>query len=156
MASSSQQKQQVITKIRAITKVVNEPSGNPLDSFIDNTIGPVLDDGLKSFDKQSPKKLTDLQSKSSKKKESKTDVFGDLIDIADAFLSGANKKIQLQSPLESKSRLKQITNESIDETLKSVKSIIGNAADQVLFVGDGICGTNKNSVKEQIDDSDEE
>lgn len=143
MASSSQQKQQVITKIRAITKVVNEPSGNPLDSFIDNTIGPVLDDGLKSFDKQSPKKLTDLQSKSSKKKESKTDVFGDLIDIADAFLSGANKKIQLQSPLESKSRLKQITNESIDETLKSVKSIIGNAADQVLFVGDGICGTNK-------------
>ena len=41
------------------------------------------------------------------------------------------------------SRLKQITNESIDETLKSVKSIIGNAADQVLFVGDGICGTNK-------------
>jgi hypothetical protein len=143
MASSSQQKQSVITKIRAITKVVNDPGTNPLDSFISNTIGPVLDDGLKSFDKQSPKKLTDLQSKSSKKKESKTDVFGDLIDIADAFLSGANKKIQLQSPLESKSRLKQITNESIDETLKSVKSIIGNAADQVLFVGDGICGTNK-------------
>ena len=107
MATSGQQKQQVITKIRAITKVVNEPSTNPLDSFIDNTIGPVLDDGLKNFDKQPPKKLTDLQSKNSKKKESKTDVFGDLIDIADAFLSGANKKIQLESPLESKSRLKQ-------------------------------------------------
>lgn len=143
MATSSEQKQKVITQIRAITKVVNEPSSNPLDSFIDNTVGPVLDDGLKSFDKLSPKKLTDLKSKSSKKKENKTDVFGDLIDIADAFLTGANKKIQLQSPLESKSRLKQITNESIDETLKSVKSIIGNAADQVLFVGDGICGTNK-------------
>ena len=143
MASSSQQKQSVITKLRAIGQVVNDPGTNPLDSFISNTIGPVLDDGLKSFDKLSPKKLTDLQSKNSKKKESKTDVFGDLIDIADAFLSGANKKIQLQSPLESKSRLKQITNESIDETLKSVKSIIGNAADQVLFVGDGICGTNK-------------
>ena len=143
MASSSQQKQSVITKLRAISQVVNDPGTNPLDSFISNTIGPVLDDGLKSFDKQSPKKLTDLQSKNSKKKESKTDVFGDLIDIADAFLSSANKKIQSQSPLESKSRLKQITNESIDETLKSVKSIIGNAADQVLFVGDGICGTNK-------------
>ena len=143
MATSGQQKQQVITKIRAITKVVNEPSTNPLGSFIDNTIGPVLDDGLKNFDKTAPKKLTDLKSKSSKKKENKTDVFGDLIDIADAFLSGANKKIQLASPIESKSRLKQITNESIDETLKSVKSIIGNAAEQVLFVGDGICGTNK-------------
>ena len=35
MPSSSQQKQSVITKIRAITKVVNEPSGNPLESFID-------------------------------------------------------------------------------------------------------------------------
>ena len=150
MASSSQQKQSVITKLRAIGQVVNDPGTNPLDSFISNTIGPVLDDGLKSFDKLSPKKLTDLQSKSSKKKESKTDVFGDLIDIADAFLSSANKKIQSQSPLESKSRLKQITNESIDETLKSVKSIIGNAADQVLFVGDGICGTNKTFPSDSV------
>jgi hypothetical protein len=150
MASSSQQKQSVITKLRAIGQVVNDPGTNPLDSFISNTIGPVLDDGLKSFDKLSPKKLTDLQSKNSKKKESKTDVFGDLIDIADAFSSSVNKKIQSQSPLESKSRLKQITNESIDETLKSVKSIIGNAADQVLFVGDGICGTNKTFPSDSV------
>jgi hypothetical protein len=69
MPSSSQQKQSVITKLRAIGQVVNDPGTNPLDSFISNTIGPVLDDGLKSFDKLSPKKLTDLQSKNSKKKK---------------------------------------------------------------------------------------
>ena len=143
MAGTSAQKQQVISKIRAVTKIVNDPSTNPLDSFIDNTVGSLMDDGFKTFDKQQPKKLTDLQSKSSKKKENKTDIFGDLIDIADAFLSGANKKTMSAEYPENKSRLKQITNESIEETIKSSKSIIANAVQETLFVGDGICGTNK-------------
>jgi hypothetical protein len=143
MASTSAQKQQVISKIRAVTKIVNDPSTNPLDSFIDNTVGSLMDDGFKTFDKQQPKKLTDLQSKTSKKKENKTDIFGDMIDIADAFLSGANKKTMYAEFPESKSRLKQITNESIEETIKSSKSIISNAVQQTLFVGDGICGTTK-------------
>ena len=71
MSGLGQQKQEVISKIRAVTKIVNEQSSNPLDSFIDNTLGSFIDDGFKSFDKMSPKKLTDLQTKESLKKENK-------------------------------------------------------------------------------------
>ena len=151
MSGLGQQKQEVISKIRAVTKIVNEQSSNPLDSFIDNTLGSLIDDGFKSFDKMSPKKLTDLQTKESLKKENKTDIFGDLIDITDAFLTGANKKIKFSNnPLDGQSRLKQIINESVDDTIKNVKPIISNAAKQTLFVGDGICGTQKTFTSDSL------
>ena len=151
MSGLGQQKQEVISKIRAVTKIVNEQSSNPLDSFIDNTLGSFIDDGFKSFDKMSPKKLTDLQTKESLKKENKTDIFGDLIDITDAFLTGANKKIKFSNnPLDGQSRLKQIINESVDDTIKNVKPIISNAAKQTLFVGDGICGTQKTFTSDTL------
>jgi hypothetical protein len=143
MATSGAQKSELITKLRAVNKIINDPSSNPLLSAVNN-IKDLADNGIGGkVNNLNPQKLTDLQKKSNTKKENKTNIFSDLIDITDAFLTNPYKNYEINNPLQTKSRVKQITTESVDVTLKSVKQIVLNASQQVLFVGDGICGTNK-------------
>ena len=51
-------------------------------------------------------------------------------------------KVEPTDRLFTKQRLRQITNESANATLKSAQQIILEAAQKILFAGDGICGTN--------------
>lgn len=93
------------------------------------------------------KTLSDFTSKKIKKLESganrASDVFSDLLETVDKFLSGKNIKVESTDKLFTKQRLRQITNESSIETLKSSQQIILDAVQKILFAGDGICGSNK-------------
>ena len=92
------------------------------------------------------KTLSDFVSKKSKKLENGAnragDVFSDLIDTIEGFLNGKGVKVEPTDRLFTKQRLRQITNESANATLKSAQQIILEAAQKILFAGDGICGTN--------------
>jgi hypothetical protein len=92
------------------------------------------------------KTLSDFVSKKSKKLENGAnragDVFSDLIDTIEGFLNGKGLKVEPTDRLFTKQRLRQITNESANATLKSSQQIIMEAVQKILFAGDGICGTN--------------
>ena len=116
----------------------------------------IADDGEKSFNEKSDKflkdlpttdalfgkKLSDFAEKRKKKKENNKDIFGELIDTVEGFL-GTNNKIEINEKSTNKQRLRQHTNDSINETLRSSKKIVMDSVKKVLFAGDGICGTNK-------------
>lgn len=93
------------------------------------------------------KVLSDFSSKKLKKLEGganrASDVFSDLLETVEGFLSGKNIKIESTDKLFTKQRLRQITNESAVDTLKSSQQIILEAVQKVLFAGDGICGSNR-------------
>jgi hypothetical protein len=119
----------------------------------------IADDGEKSFNEKSDKflkdlpttdalfgkKLSDFAEKRKKKKENNKDIFGELIDTVEGFL-GTNNKIEINEKSTNKQRLRQHTNDSVHETLKSSKQIVMDSVKKVLFAGDGICGTNKSLI----------
>ena len=119
----------------------------------------IADDGEKTFKEKSDKflkdlpttdalfgkKLSDFAEKRKKKKENNKDIFGELIDTVEGFL-GTNNKIEINEKSTNKQRLRQHTNDSINETLKSSKQIVMDSVKKVLFAGDGICGTNKSLI----------
>lgn len=119
----------------------------------------IADDGEKSFNEKSEKflkdlpttdalfgkKLSDFAEKRKKKKENNKDIFGELIDTVEGFL-GTNNKIEINEKSTNKQRLRQHTNDSVNETLKSSKQIVMDSVKKVLFAGDGICGTNKSLI----------
>jgi hypothetical protein len=92
------------------------------------------------------KTLGDYVSKQSKKIESglnkKGSVFTDLIDTIEGVLSGKAIKVEPTDRLFTKQRLRQITNESANETLRVATQTMIEGAQKILFAGDGICGTN--------------
>jgi hypothetical protein len=96
------------------------------------------------------KKVGDLTNSLKKKKEESGNIFGDLVEIVDSFLA-TGQKVKSQNPLETKSRIKQHANDSIDVTLQSSKQIVLDNVKKILFAGDGICGTNKNFTGPQFD-----
>jgi hypothetical protein len=96
------------------------------------------------------KKVGDLTNSLKKKKEESGNIFGDLVEIVDSFLA-TGQKVKSQNPLETKSRIKQHANDSIDITLQSSKQIVLDNVKKILFAGDGICGTNKNFTGPQFD-----
>ena len=96
------------------------------------------------------KKVGDLTNSLKKKKEESGNIFGDLVGIVDSFLA-SGQKVKSQNPLETKSRIKQHANDSIDVTLQSSKQIVLDNVKKILFAGDGICGTNKNFTGTQFD-----
>ena len=93
------------------------------------------------------KTLSDFSAKKLKKLEGginrASDVFSDLLETVEKFVSGKNIKVESSDKLFSKQRLRQLTNESAIETLKSSQQIILEAVQKILFAGDGICGTNQ-------------
>jgi hypothetical protein len=119
----------------------------------------IADDGEKSFKEKSDKflkdlpttdslfgkQLSDFSKKINKKKENKKDIFGELIDTVEGFL-GTNNKIEINEKSTTKQRLRQHTNDSVHETLKSSKQIVMDSVKKVLFAGDGICGINSRLI----------
>jgi hypothetical protein len=93
------------------------------------------------------KQLSDFSSKKIKKLEGGAnragDVFSNLIDTIEGFLNGKGIKVEPSDTLFTKQRLRQITNESANETLKVATQILLESAQKILFAGDGICGSNK-------------
>jgi len=121
-----------------------------------DAIKRIADDGEKSFEEKRDKflkdlpttdalfgkKLSDFAAKRKKKNENNKDIFGELIDTVEGFL-GTNNKIEINEKSTNKQRLRQHANDSVNETLKSSKTIVMDSVKKILFAGDGICGTNR-------------
>jgi len=145
MATLNELKKTVKSKIDVVKNINDQPQ-NFLDSQKDKLVS-----GLPSFSPFGGKTFDNFIPKKSTKKETHNDIFSELIDTVEGFLGVAKKtNIDVTNKAFSKQRLRQITEESIRETVKSSKTIILDSVSQVLFAGDGICGTNKSFTGDTI------
>jgi gas vesicle protein len=133
-------RRKIKSKIEAI-KRAKETAEDDIEKFKDK----YEQQALKGAEDLS-KTLGDFVSKQAKKIESglnkKGSVFTDLIDTIEGVLSGKAIKVEPTDKLFTKQRLRQITNESANETLKVATQIMMEGAQKILFAGDGVCGTN--------------
>lgn len=136
-------------KIQAVKEFTEKINDAP-DSFIDfNGDGPLLADAKRKL----KKKITDLKAKHKKKLEGKlkTDIFSQILDLVDTFL---NKKKSTTFTIRktygskfttqnfvSKDRLHFLAHEAINTTITSSKNIVMDNVKNILFAGDGICGS---------------
>lgn len=129
-------KNKIKSKIEAIKKINDDPNFAKIaEGVADKYIKDLPDLG------NYQQKIGDFLNKAKKKRQEKTNVFGDIIDILDSVLQ-VKGKVEGSDKLMSKSRLKKHAYDSIDATSNSAKQIILDAAQQVFFVGDGLCGGN--------------
>jgi hypothetical protein len=141
--SIKEQKAKIKSKINAVKKI-NDDAKQAVDSG-KAFVGSIPDKLASKVPNFNGKNLSDLIPKRAKKKESQTDIFQDLIDTVEGFLGTApkNPTVDYSDRAFSKQRLKQITQESAHETIKSSKTIVMDGVQKILFAGDGICGTQK-------------
>lgn len=135
MSKLKDTKSKLKSKLEVIKKINDDPS-----SLVDSLSDKFLKD-LPSTDQLFGKKLDDFLSKAKRKKENKKDIFGELLEIAEGFLS-SGKKVETSDKLFSKGKLKQHALTSSRITLDSGKEIITSSVKKVFFAGGGICGTN--------------
>jgi hypothetical protein len=137
MANNIQdQKQDIRSTISVIHSINDDPNLQDNDSLKDSLIKD-----LPSQQGQYPKKLSDLKSKLKRKKENASNVFKDVCEMVEPFLGTSQKYQASKYKLPVKNRLKQIIEESVDITMKSVQQIVLEASQDVFFAGDGICGS---------------
>ena len=160
MATFNEQKKNIKSKIDVIKNINDTPS-----DFLDSQ-----KDKLSAFKPFGTKTLDSYLSKINLKKEIRIDVFSELMDTVEGFLntakppsssgsSGSSSKksatdkksnIDIKEKASTKQRLRQITEESIQETVKSAKTIVIESVSQVLFAGNGICGDNKSFTSDTL------
>ena len=131
-------------KIKGKIEAIKRAKDNAEDD-VQNFIDKYENKALKGADDLS-KTLGDFVSRQSKKIEGGANrggsVFSDLIDTIEGVLSGKALKVEPTDKLFTKQRLRQITNESANETLRVATQIMMEGAQKILFAGDGVCGTN--------------
>jgi hypothetical protein len=135
MSKLKDTKNKLKSRLEVIKKVNDDPN-----SLVDSLSDKFLKD-LPSTDQLFGKKLDDFLSKAKRKKENKKDIFGELLEIAEGFLS-SGKKVETSDKLFSKGKLKQHALTSSRLTLDTSKEIITTSVKKVFFAGGGICGTN--------------
>ena len=137
------------SKIEAVKSFTEKYNDAP-ESFIDfNGDGPLLADAKRKL----KKKITDLKAKHKKKIEGKlkTDIFSQMLDLVDTFLNKKKSttftvrktngsKFTTQNFV-SKDRLHFLAHEAINTTITSSKNIVMDNVKNILFAGDGICGS---------------
>jgi len=127
------------TKLKSRLEVIKKINDDP-NSLMDNLSDKYLKD-LPSTDQLLGKKLDDFLSKNKRKKENKKDIFGELLEIAEGFLS-SGRKVETSDKLFSKGKLKQHALTSSRLCLDSSKEIVTTSVKKAFFAGDGICGSN--------------
>ena len=135
MSKLKDTKARLQSKLEVIKKINDDPN-----SLVDSLSDKLLKD-LPSTDQLFGKKLDDFLNKAKRKKENKKDIFGDLIEIAEGFLS-SGKKVESSDKLLAKGRLKQHGLTASKKTLEASKEIVTSSVKKAFFAGDGICGTN--------------
>jgi hypothetical protein len=96
---------------------------------------------LPTTDKLFGKKLDEFTDKRKKKIENKKDIFSELIDVVETFITKNNKNT-VNDRYGIKTKVKNIAFDSMKITANSTKDIVLNNVVKVFFVGEGICGTN--------------
>lgn len=135
MSKLKDTKSKLKSRLEIIKKINDDPN-----SLVDSISDKYLKD-LPSTDQLFGKKLDDFLSKAKRKKENKKDIFGELLEIAEGFLS-SGKKVETSDKLFSKGKLKQHALTASRHTLDSGKEIVLTSVKKAFFAGGGICGTN--------------
>jgi len=147
MSNSKETKKKLQAQIEAIKKINDDPKGslgNIADSYQKN-----IPDPNELFSKKS----SDLKNKLKSKVENNKDIFKDLLDVCEQFIT-TNKKTKTDStstindgitvnvdknPV--KGKIKRYAVSASKTTLKSAKQIAIKHFSEALFMGDGICGS---------------
>lgn len=147
MSNSKETKKKLQAEIEAIKKINDDPKGslgNIADSYQKN-----IPDPNELFSKKS----SDLKNKLKSKVENNKDIFKDLLDVCEQFIT-TNKKTKTDStstindgitvnvdknPV--KGKIKRYAVSASKTTLKSAKQIAIKHFSEALFMGDGICGS---------------
>ena len=148
MSKVKNTKNKLKSKIEAIKKINDEPQGS-VDSLYDKYFSnvPTSEDLYGN-------KLDDFLEKRRTKKDNKTNIFEDIMDIADSILSSNTKRIKNQLEGESESpteptksipkrRLRLHAETASQITLENSKEIILDNVKKHFFASDGICGTDQ-------------
>jgi hypothetical protein len=135
MSKLKDTKARLQSKLEVIKKINDDPN-----SLVDSLSDKFLKD-LPSTEQLFGKKLDDFLNKAKRKKENKKDIFGELMEIAEGFLS-SGQKVENSDRLFSKGKLKQHALTSTKRTCESGKEIVMSSVKKAFFAGDGICGTN--------------
>ena len=122
------------SQIEAIKRINDDPKKN--SAIIDKLIKD-----LPSTDSLLKKNLSDLQNKKRKNKENNNNVFEDLLVIVQQFIE-KDRSIEDSDSLSNYQKLKNISLQSADKTLKKSQNIIMDNVKKAFYVGNGICGTN--------------
>ncbi len=127
-------KDRIKAQIEAIKRINDDPkkSSAILDKLVKD---------LPSTDSLLKKNLSDLQNKKRKNKENNNNVFDDLLEIVQQFIE-KDRTIEDSEGLSNYQKLKNISLQSADKTLKSSQNVIMDNVKKAFFAGDGICGTN--------------
>ena len=131
-------RKQIQSKIEVIKKINDDPKKSS-DDIYDLYLDAKVDDLSKKF---SSKKDALLGKFSKKKKDNQGDIFSSIIDIASTFLNDTNSKVESNSKLVSKNKLKKYALQSADITIKDSKRIVKDAVNDILFINTetSICG----------------
>lgn len=136
MGDTKKTKKKLQSKLEVIKKLNDDPK-----QLTDDIYDKYLKD-LPSTDKLFGKKIGDLSSKLKRKKDNNSNIFEDIVQVAEDFL-GVNKKSTDPSKLSTKGKIKQNALESTKVTLDSSKQIVLDNLKRIFFAGDdSICGTN--------------
>lgn len=134
MSKLKDTKARLQSKLEVIKKINDDPKA------LSDSLSDMYLKDLPSTEQLFGKKLDNFLNK--RKPENKKDIFADLIEIAEGFLS-SGKKVQSSDKLIGKSKLKQHAITAAKKTSESGKEIIINSVKKAFFAGDGICGANK-------------
>lgn len=131
-------RKQIQSKIEVIKKINDDPKKSS-DDIYDLYLDAKVDDLSKKF---SSKKDALLGKFSKKKKDNQGDIFSSIIEIASTFLNDTNSKVESNSKLVSKNKLKKYALQSADITIKDSKRIVKDAVNDILFINTetSICG----------------
>jgi len=142
MSKLKDTKNKLKSKIEAIKKINDDPSKNLADNIYDTYLKD-----LPTTEQLFGKKLDDFLEKRRNQIDNKSNIFGDIMEIADSILSGNSSTDKNRKPIPeklfSKKRLKFHAQTACDKTLTQSKEIILDSVKKHFFAADGICGTNQ-------------
>lgn len=134
----------VKSKIEAIKKINDDPK------IISDKLADKYLKDLPSTDELLGKKVDDFLVKRNSKKENRTDIFGQMVDLADSFVNksgtpstteiGSSKSFN-QNLSSSKQKIKNNSIIAANRVLDKSSIIISDNVTKIFFAGDGICGT---------------
>jgi hypothetical protein len=141
MSKVKNTKNKIKSKLEVIKKINDNPSvlsESLSDKYLSNT---------QNVTDQFGKKIDDFLDKRKSKNENNRDIFSELIEITENFLT-SSRKVESSDRLFFRNKLKQHAIDSTQKVLSESKEIVLDNVKKIFFVGDGICGTNKTIPKD--------
>lgn len=141
-------KNEVKSKIEAVKKINDNPK-----PIVDKIYDKYLDDV--STENTFGKKFDDFLDKRKKKIDNRKNIFEEIVEIADSFISDNRDNIEAKRAL-TKSKIKQRALDAADKVLAESKNVVLENVKKIFFAGDGICGANKTIPNSSIEISPKE